>query len=152
MFDKFTDRARRVVLLAREESVHLNHDYLGTEHLLLGLLRQDEGVAAEILADMDIRLEEMRRRVEEIIGGREDQSRQEPSESISFTPRAKNILEMSLVEARDLGQRYIDTEHLLLALVREGEGVAAVMLAERDVDLDRVRREVAGRRGNPPQS
>src|ERR1700744_1396806 len=121
MFERFTDRARRVVVLAQEEARMLNHNYIGTEHILLGLIHEGEGVAAKALESLGISLEAVRQQVEEIIG----QGQQAPSGHIPFTPRAKKVLELSLREALQLGHNYIGTEHILLGLIREGEGVAA---------------------------
>ena len=139
MFERFTDRARRVVVLAQEEARLLNHNYIGTEHVLLGLLREAEGVAAQALLALDVSLEAVRARVEEIIGVGAG-----PSESghVPFTPRAKKVLEMALREALQLGHNYIGTEHLLLGLVREGEGVAAQVLVQMGAELQAVRRTV----------
>ena len=138
MFERFTDRARRVVVLAQEEARILNHNYIGTEHILLGLLREDEGVAAQALKALDISLETVRQQVEEIIG----QGQQAPSGHIPFTPRAKKVLELSLREALQLGHNYIGTEHILLGLIHEGHGVAAQVLVRLGADLDRVRQQV----------
>ena len=124
MFERFTDRARRVVVLAQEEARMLSHNYIGTEHILLGLIHEGEGVAAKALESLDISLEAVRAQVEEIIG----QGQQAPSGHIPFTPRAKKVLELSLREALQLGHNYIGTEHILLGLIREGEGVAAQVL------------------------
>ena len=124
MFERFTDRARRVVVLAQEEARMLSHNYIGTEHILLGLIHEGEGVAAKALESLDISLEAVRAQVEEIIG----QGQQAPSGHIPFTPRAKKVLELSLREALQLGHSYIGTEHILLGLIREGEGVAAQVL------------------------
>ena len=121
MFERFTDRARRVVVLAQEEARLLNHNYIGTEHILLGLIHEGEGVAAKALESLGISLEAVRNQVEEIIG----QGGSSPSGHIPFTPRAKKVLELSLREALQLGHNYIGTEHILLGLIREGEGVAA---------------------------
>jgi hypothetical protein len=126
MFERFTDRARRVVVLSQEEAVGLKHSYIGTEHLLLGLIREREGVAARALESLGISLEAVRGEVEQIIG--EGQSA--PIGQIPFTPRAKKVLELSLREALQLGHSYIGTEHILLGLVREGEGVAAQVLVK----------------------
>jgi len=139
MFNRFTERARRVILLAREEAKRLDHDYLGTEHLLLGLIREGEGVAALALQNMGIDLEQVRQEVEKAVG------RGGGSlflGQIPFTPRAKKVLELAVTEARNLGHNYIGTEHLLLGLIREGEGVAAQILTNLGADLERVREEV----------
>ncbi|MCA1687039.1 MAG: ATP-dependent Clp protease ATP-binding subunit [Actinobacteria bacterium] len=138
MFERFTERARKVVVLAQEEARHFNHNYIGTEHLLLGLLREDEGVAARALASLNVTLDEVREQVESIVGyGEEGTGAQAP-----FTPRSKKVLELALREALQLGHNYIGTEHILLGLVRESEGVAARVLSNLDVDPDKVRREV----------
>jgi ATP-dependent Clp protease ATP-binding subunit ClpA len=141
MFERFTDRARRVVVLAQEEARMLNHNYIGTEHILLGLIHEGEGVAAKALESLGISLEAVRQQVEEIIG----QGQQAPSGHIPFTPRAKKVLELSLREALQLGHNYIGTEHILLGLIREGEGVAAQVLVRLGADLNRVRRQVIQR-------
>ncbi len=138
MFERFTDRARRVVVLAQEEAVLLNHDYIGTEHILLGLIQEGEGVAAKALESLGISLEAVRAEVEETIG----LGTSSPSEHIPFTPRAKKVLELSLREALQLGHNYIGTEHILLGLIREGEGVAAKVLVKLGADLSRVRQQV----------
>ena len=138
VFERFTDRARRVVVLAQEEARMLNHNYIGTEHLLLGLIHEGEGVAARALQSMGISLDVARTRVEEIIG----QGQSVPTGHIPFTPRAKKVLELSLREGLQLGAPNLGTEHILLGLVREGEGVAAQVLHELGVDLDRVRQTV----------
>jgi ATP-dependent Clp protease ATP-binding subunit ClpC len=138
MFERFTERARRVVVLAREEARMLNQNYIGTEHLLLGLILEGEGVAAKALENLDISLEDVRLQVEKIIGRGEATS----IGHIPFTPRAKKVLELSLREALQLGHNYIGTEHILLGLIREGEGVAARVLINLGADLERVRNEV----------
>jgi len=138
MFERFTGRARRVVVLAQEEARMLDHNYIGTEHILLGLIREGEGVAAKALESLGISLEAVRQQVEEIIGLGE----QAPSGHIPFTARAKKVLELSLREALQLGQNYIGTEHILLALIREGDGVAAQVLVKLGADLIRVRQQV----------
>jgi ATP-dependent Clp protease ATP-binding subunit ClpC len=138
MFERFTDRARRVVVLAQEEARLLNHSYIGTEHILLGLIHEGEGVAAKALESLGISLEAVRNQVEEIIG----QGGSSPSGHIPFTPRAKKVLELSLREALQLGHNYIGTEHILLGLIREGEGVAAQVLVKLGADLSRVRQQV----------
>jgi ATP-dependent Clp protease ATP-binding subunit ClpC len=150
MFERFTDRARRVVVLAQEEARMLNHNYIGTEHILLGLIHEGEGVAAKALESLGISLEAVRQQVEEIIG----QGQQAPSGHIPFTPRAKKVLELSLREALQLGHNYIGTEHILLGLIREGEGVAAQVLVKLGADLGRVRQQVnsllSGYQGKEP--
>ena len=138
MFERFTDRARRVVVLAQEEARMLSHNYIGTEHILLGLIHEREGVAARTLESMNISLEAVRREVEEIIG----QGQATPTGHIPFTPRAKKVLELSLRESLQLGANYIGTEHILLGLIREGEGVAAQVLQKLGADLHRVRQTV----------
>src|ERR1700759_394674 len=138
MFERFTDRARRVVVLAQEEARMLNHNYIGTEHILLGLIHEGEGVAAKALESLGISLDAVRQQVEEIIG----QGQQAPSGHIPFTPRAKKVLELSLREALQLGHNYIGTEHILLGLIREGDGVAAQVLVKLGADLNRVRQQV----------
>src|ERR1700677_3054791 len=152
MFERFTDRARRVVVLAQEEARMLNHNYIGTEHILLGLIHEGEGVAAKALESLGISLEAVRQQVEEIIG----QGQQAPSGHIPFTPRAKKVLELSLREALQLGHNYIGTEHILLGLIREGDGVAAQVLVKLGADLNRVRQQVIqllhGYQGKEPAS
>src|SRR3954462_12155136 len=138
MFERFTDRARRVVVLAQEEARMLNHNYIGTEHVLLGLIHEGEGVAALALEGLDISLDAVRSQVEELVG----QGQAAPTGHIPFTPRAKKVLDLSLREALQLGHNYIGTEHLLLGLVREGEGVAAQVLQDLGADLNRVRQQV----------
>jgi len=138
VFERFTDRARRVVVLAQEEARLLNHNYIGTEHILLGLIHEGEGVAAKALESLSINLESVRQQVVEIIG----QGQQAPSGHIPFTPRAKKVLELSLREALQLGHNYIGTEHILLGLIREGEGVAAQVLQKLGADLPKVRQTV----------
>ena len=138
MFERFTDRARRVMVLAQEEARMLSHNYIGTEHILLGLLGEAEGVAARALESLGISLAAVRRQVEEIIG----QGQQAPSGHIPFTPRAKKVLELAQREARALGHDYVGTEHILLGLIREGDGVAAQVLVKLGADLNRVRQQV----------
>ena len=138
MFERFTDRARRVLVLAQEEARLLNHSFIGTEHILLGLIHEGEGVAAKALESLGISLEAVREKVEETIG----MAGSAPSGSPPFTPRAKKVLELSLREALQLGHSYIGTEHMLLGLVREGEGVAAQVLVSLGADLGRVRQQV----------
>src|SRR5579864_5419967 len=152
MFERFTDRARRVVVLAQEEARMLNHNYIGTEHILLGLIHEGEGVAAKALESLGIMLESVRQQVEEIIG----QGQVSPTGHIPFTPRAKKVLELSLREALQLGHNYIGTEHILLGLIREGEGVAAQVLVKLGADLNKVRAQVIallqGYQGGPKES
>jgi len=138
MFERFTDRARAVVVGAQDEARALRQSYIGTEHILLGLLREGEGVAAKTLQALGISLETVRQQVEEIIG----QGQQALSGHIPFTPRAKKSLELSLREALQLGHNYIGTEHILLGLIREGDGVAAQVLVRLGADLNRVRQQV----------
>ncbi len=152
MFERFTDRARRVVVLAQEEARLLNHNYIGTEHILLGLLNEGEGIAAQALESLDIDLASVREEVVKIIG----QGQQSPSGHIPFTPRAKKVLELSLREALQLGHNYIGTEHILLGLIREGEGVAAQVLQQLGAELQKVRQTViqllSGPAGSEQQS
>src|SRR2546423_3347652 len=152
VFERYTDRARRVVVLAQEEARMLNHNYIGTEHILLGLIHEGEGVAAKALESLGISLDAVRQQVEEIIG----QGQQAPSGHIPFTPRAKKVLELSLREALQLGHNYIGTEHILLGLIREGDGVAAQVLVKLGADLNRVRQQVIqllhGYQGKEPTS
>jgi ATP-dependent Clp protease ATP-binding subunit ClpC len=138
MFERFTVRARRVVVLAQEEARMLNHNYLGTEHILLGLIREGEGVAAQALESLGIGLDAVRQQVEQVIG----QGQHAPSGRIPFTPSAKKVLELSLREALQLGHNYIGTEHILLGLTREGDGVAAQVLVKLGAELNRVRQQV----------
>ena len=138
MFERFTDRARRVVVLAQEEARMLDHNWIGTEHILLGLVHEGEGVAAKALTSLGISLAAMRQAVEDIIG----RGAEPPSGHIPFTPRSKKVLELSLREALSLGSDYIGTEHILLALLREGDGVGAQILVSAGVDLNRVRQQV----------
>jgi len=145
VFERFTDRARRVLVLAQEEARLLNHSFIGTEHILLGLVHEEEGVAAEALRSLGVTLVAVRRRVEETIG----MAGTAPSGSPPFTPRAKKVLELSLREALQLGHSYIGTEHMLLGLVREGEGVAARVLVSLGVDLNRVRQQVIALMSRP---
>ncbi len=152
MFERFTDRARRVVVLAQEEARILNHNYIGTEHILLGLLNEGEGIAAKALESLGISLVAVREQVVEIIG----QGQQAPTGHIPFTPRAKKVLELSLREALQLGHNYIGTEHILLGLIREGEGVAAQVLQKLGAELQKVRQQViqllAGPAGSEEQA
>jgi len=138
VFERFTDRARRVVVIAQEEARLLNHNYIGTEHILLGLIHEGDSVAAQVLTGMDISLETVRAEVDEIVGP----GSSPPSGHIPFTPRAKKVLELALREALQLGHNYIGTEHILLGLVREGEGVAAQVLVKLGAELSRVRQAV----------
>ena len=139
MFERFTDRARRAVVQAQEEARTLNHDFIGTEHILLGLVGEGQGVAAKALESLGISMEAVRQRVEDIVPPGQVEVR---TGHIPFTPRAKKVLELSLSESKLLGHRYIGTEHILLGLLREGEGVAAQVLAALGADLDGVRERV----------
>ena len=149
MFERFTERARQVVVLAQEEARALKHGYIGTEHILLGLLREEEGLAAGVLASLGVTIERVRGQVVRIVGSGE----QVTSGQIPFTPRAQKVLELALREALSLGHNYIGTEHILLAIVRENEGVAARILLDFDADSEKVRhtvlRRVSGPRGRP---
>ena len=158
MFERFTDRGRRVLVLAQEEARLLNHDFLGTEHILLGLIHESDGVAAKALEQMGIELGEVRAKVKETIGP-STLTGGPPTGSPPFTPRAKKVLELALREALQLGHNYIGTEHLLLGLMREGEGVGAQVLTSLGADSARVRQEVlnllsshqaSGEQGYPP--
>jgi ATP-dependent Clp protease ATP-binding subunit ClpC len=138
MFERFTDRARRVVVEAQNEARTLNHDYIGTEHILLGLIREGHGLGAKALESLGISLDTVRQEVQEIIG----QGQHAPSGHIPFTPQAKNVLELALSESKALGHDYIGTEHILLGLIREGDGVAAQVLVKLGADRIRVRQQV----------
>jgi ATP-dependent Clp protease ATP-binding subunit ClpC len=138
MFERFTDRARRVVVLAQEEARMLNHSYIGSEHILLGLIQESDGVAARALESLGISPDNVRQQVEEVIG----RGQHAPTGHIPFTPRAKKVLELSLREALQLGHTYIGTEHILLGLIRESDGVAAQILVGLGMDLDRAREQV----------
>src|SRR5512133_2964747 len=155
MFERFTEKARRVVVYAQEEARMLNQNYIGTEHLLLGLIREQDGIAAKALESLDISLEDVHQQVEELIG----RGTYVPTGHIPFTPRAKKVLELSLREALQLGHNYIGTEHILLGLIREGEGVAAQVLLNLGADLEKVRSAVIqllsgyyGKQGGEPGS
>jgi ATP-dependent Clp protease ATP-binding subunit ClpC len=138
MFERFTERARQVVVLAQDEARQLKHNYIGTEHLLLGLLREEQGIAARVLESLGVTLEEVRGQVGRIVGmGDEVESGQIP-----FTPRAKKVLELSLREAVSLNHNFIGTEHVLLGVARENEGVAMRILLDHEIDEDRIRSEV----------
>jgi ATP-dependent Clp protease ATP-binding subunit ClpA len=138
MFERFTERARQVIVLAQDEARGLKHNYIGTEHLLLGLLREEEGLAARVLGSFDVTVEEVRAHVARIVG----QGDEVTGGQIPFTPRSKKILELSLREALALGHNYIGTEHILLGLMRENEGVAIQILRRFDVDANRVSEEI----------
>jgi ATP-dependent Clp protease ATP-binding subunit ClpC len=138
LFERFTERARQVVVLAQDEARALKHNYIGTEHILLGLLREEEGLAARVLESLDITVEEVRAQVARIVG----QGDEVTSGQIPFTPRAKKVLELALREALSLGHNYIGTEHILLGLVRENEGVAARILLDFDADAEKIRNEI----------
>jgi ATP-dependent Clp protease ATP-binding subunit ClpC len=140
MFERFTERARQVVVLAQDEARALKHNYIGTEHILLGLLREEEGLAARVLESLDITVEEVRAQVARIVG----QGDEVTTGQIPFTPRAKKVLELALREALSLGHKYIGTEHILLGLARENEGVAARILLAIDADAQKIQNEVIG--------
>jgi ATP-dependent Clp protease ATP-binding subunit ClpA len=146
MFERFTHPARKVVVHAQDEARMLNHDYIGTEHILLGLLREEEGIAAQVLGDLGIRLEGAREEVETLIG----RGKGPQLGHIPFTPRAKKVLELALRDAIQIGHTDIGTEHLLLGLVREGEGVAVEVLRELGATPDATRSRVLEKLGNPP--
>jgi ATP-dependent Clp protease ATP-binding subunit ClpC len=145
MFERFTDRARRVVVLAQEEARMLNHDHIGTEHILLGLIHEGEGVACRALRSLGVSLEAVRGRVQETVG----EGTSAPTGHITFTPRAKKVLELSLKECQQLGHHYIGTEHILLGLIREG-GVGAKTLNAMGISLDGVRQQVIQILGGEP--
>ena len=138
MFERFTERARQVVVFAQDEARHLRHNYIGTEHLLLGLLREQEGIAARVLESLSVGLEPVRAEVANVVGMGDEVT----SGQIPFTPRAKKVLELALREGLALGHNYIGTEHVLLGLVRENEGVAARILLAFDADADKIRSEI----------
>jgi ATP-dependent Clp protease ATP-binding subunit ClpA len=138
VFERFTERAREVIVLAQDEALALKHNYIGTEHILLGLLREEEGLAARVLESLDVTVEEVRAQVERIVG----QGDEVTTGQIPFTPRAKKVLELSLREAMALGHNYIGTEHILLGVVRENEGVAARILLDFDADAEKIRNEI----------
>src|ERR671934_2692588 len=138
MFDRFTERARHVVVFAQDEAREFRHNYIGTEHVLLGLLRDEEGVAARVLESLHVTLEDVRTQVARAVG----QGEEVTTGQIPFTPRAKKVLELAMREALSLGHNYIGTEHILLGLVRENEGVAARILLDFDADSEKIRNEV----------
>ena len=138
MFERFTDRARRVVVEAQDEARTLNHNNMGTEHILLGLIREGKGTGTKALESLGISLDTVRQQVQEIIG----QGQHAPSGHIPFTPQAKKVLNLALHESKALGHHYIGTEHILLGLIREGDGVAAQVLVKLGADLNRVRQQV----------
>ncbi len=148
MFERFTERARQVVVLAQDEARDLKHNYIGTEHLLLGLLREEEGLAARVLESLDITVEEVRAQVARIVGEGDEVT----TGQILFTPRAKKVLEVSLREAHTLGHNYIGTEHVLLGLVRVDDGVAARILLDFDADPEKVRHEIIRMLSGPGRS
>jgi len=135
MFERYTERARKVIILAQDEAVRLKHDHIGTEHLLLGLLRERESIAAKILDSFDISAELVRKELENWVPRSEAQSTKE----VAFTPRAKRVLELALDETRRLGHNYVGTEHILLGILREGSGVGAQILRRFGLDIDMVR-------------
>ena len=155
MFERFTERARQVLVLALDEARALKHNYIGTEHLLLGLLREEEGLAAKALESLDITVEDVRAQVARIVG----QGDEITTGQIPYTPRAKKVLELSLSESKSLGHNYIGTEHLLLGLVRENDGIAARILLEFGADAETIRTEVirllpvpVGQGASPPDA
>jgi ATP-dependent Clp protease ATP-binding subunit ClpC len=148
VFERFTERARQVVVLAQDEAHRLQHNYIGTEHILLGLLREEEGLAARVLESLEITIEEVRAAIAQIVG----QGDEVTTGQIPFTPRAKKVLELSLKEALAMNHNYIGTEHILLGLVRESEGVASLILAQLGASADVVRTEVGRMLGATPAS
>jgi ATP-dependent Clp protease ATP-binding subunit ClpC len=146
VFERFTERARQVVVLAQDEARALKHNYIGTEHILLGLLREEEGLAARVLEGLEITIEEVRGAITQVIG----QGDEATMGQIPFTPRAKNVLELSLKEALAMNHNYIGTEHILLGLVREDQGVASRILAQLGAPADSVRNEVGRMLGATP--
>jgi len=138
VFERFSERARQVIVLAQDEARALRHNYIGTEHILLGLMREEEGLAARLLESLDISVEEMRAQIARVVG----RGNGVTAEQIPFTPRAKRVLEMALREALSLGHNYIGTEHILLALVRVSEGRAARILLDFDADAEKIRNEI----------
>ena len=146
MFDRFTDRARKVMNLAKSEAQRLNHEYIGTEHIVLGLVQEGSGVAANVLRNMGIDLKRIRAEIEKLVKG---SATMVPMGNLPFTPRAKKVLELSLEEASQLGHNYIGTEHLLLGLIKESEGIAARVLTNLGVKLEDVREEVLEFLGAP---
>lgn len=146
MFERYTERARQVIVMAQDEARALQHDYIGTEHLLLGLLREEEGLAARVLESLDITVEEVRAQVARIVG----QGEISPTGQIPFTERAKRVLELALREALSLGHNYIGTEHILLGLVRENEGVAKRILLDFDADAEKIRNMIIRMLSGPP--
>jgi hypothetical protein len=147
VFERFTERSRQVVVLAQDEARALRHNYIGTEHILLGLLREEEGLAARVLESLDITLEEVRAMVRRVVGEGDEMT----TGQIPFTPRAKKVLELSLREALGLGHNYIGTEHILLGIVRENDGVAARVLLDFDADAEKIRNEVIRMLSGPGQ-
>ena len=145
MFERFTERARQVVVLAQDEARRLKHNYIGTEHILLGLLREEEGLAARVLESLDITVEEVRSQVARVVG----QGDEAATGQIPFTPRARKVLELALREAQSLRHSHIGTEHILLGLVRENDGVAARILLDLHADADTVRNAVMKTIGEP---
>ncbi|MDD5634273.1 MAG: Clp protease N-terminal domain-containing protein, partial [Candidatus Omnitrophica bacterium] len=138
-FNRFTERARKVILLAKEEAKRLNHDYIGTEHILLGLVKEGEGVAAAVLTSLGLEFDNVRAAIEKLVQPGPEKA---AANDIPFTPRAKKVIELAMDEARNLGHNYIRTEHLLLWLIREGYGVASQVLINEGMDLKTVRDEV----------
>jgi ATP-dependent Clp protease ATP-binding subunit ClpC len=145
VFERFTGRARQVVVLAQDEARLLRHNYIGTEHILLGLLREEEGVAARVLESLDVSVEGVRAQVRRVIGEGEEVA----TGQIPFTPRAKKVLELSLKEALAMSHNYIGTEHILLGLARENQGVAARILVDFDADAEKIRNELLRMLGGP---
>src|SRR5690554_5194717 len=149
MFGRFTQRAQKVLLLAQEEAVRFAHNFVGTEHILLGLVREGEGIAAKVLLSLGVDLAKVRAEIEKMIGkGKQESSTQ----NLNYTPRAKKVIELAIEEGRNLGHNYVGTEHLLLGLIREGEGIAAQVLANMGVDLAKARKSVLALLGGGEQN
>ena len=139
MFGRFTERAQKVLVLAQEEARRFNHSYVGTEHLLLGLVREGDGIAAKVLLSLGVELNAVRQQIEKLIGKGDQPVR---VQGVNYTPRAKKVIELAIEEGQGLGHNYIGTEHLLLGLIREGEGIAAQVLTKMGVDLMKARKSV----------
>src|SRR5215472_10586786 len=145
----FTERVRKVLAMAREEAARLHHEYVGTEHILLGLIREGEGVAAAVLQNMNVDLDEVQQKIEDTV--KKGKAAQTTGPDLPYTSRAKKVLELAMTEARELNHSYVGTEHMLLGLLREEKGIAAQLLADAGLTLDSARERVLGILGEPPQ-